>query len=386
MHTRFHENTIGQLVRLRKQLHQHAEPSGSEVQTAKLLTEYLEGLNPHTINNGIGGNGVAAVFDSKIEGPCVLFRADMDALPIEEENDFEYRSLSPGVSHKCGHDGHMTILLGFGQWLSHNPPKKGKVILVFQPEEETGQGAEKVLQDAFFNDHKPDFVFALHNLPGYEKNAVILRQGPFAAASKGMIISLKGRSSHAAHPEQGNSPVKMMTKLIEQLLELPLQKDIYQDFALLTIIHARLGEPAFGTNPGRAQVMATLRTYLDKDIEILTNKACQLAESLSGEFELEHKISFTEVFPATINHPDAFALVKEAAVNARLQLIKVEEPFRWSEDFGHFTSRYKGVLFGIGAGKNHPGLHNPDYDFPDEIISSGITMFINIYQQLQTTH
>jgi amidohydrolase len=213
------EQTLKKIISLRKTLHKNPEVSGKEKQTAKRLKTFLEKLKPDKLYTGLAGHGLLAVFDSGKEGPALLLRADIDALPIQEVNDFEHRSTNDGVAHKCGHDGHSAIMAGVATLLSDQRPKKGKVLLLFQPEEETGQGAEKILKEKVFETHVPDMAFALHNLPGYRKKAVVLRQGPFAAASKGMIIDLKGRSSHAAHPEQGNSPVKMMCSLMGQLME-----------------------------------------------------------------------------------------------------------------------------------------------------------------------
>ncbi|TVR40783.1 MAG: amidohydrolase [Bacteroidia bacterium] len=367
---------------LRKELHRFPELSGNEINTAEKIRQFLADQKPDTLVVQLGSHGLAAVFDSGKDGPSVLFRCDMDALPIEEVNTFSHRSHYQGISHKCGHDGHMAIMAGFSMLLKNTRPEKGRVVLLFQPEEETGQGAAKVICDSKFSGIKPDYVFALHNLPGFEKKAVIVREGPFAAASKGMIISLQGKSSHAAHPEQGQSPVLMMTELMEGLMKIPERSGLFHDFVLVTIIHARLGEVAFGTNPGKATVMATLRTFLDEDMEILHEEAGKLVDKLSAKHGIESKISFTEEFPATVNHAKATGWIREAAGRSGTTLLESEDTFRWSEDFGHFTSKSKGALFGLGAGKNHTSLHNHDYDFPDEIIETGIAMFYHIADQI----
>ncbi len=367
---------------LRRELHRHPELSGKEKQTAGRIREWLEKQQPDQIMEGLGGHGLAAIFDSGKPGPTVLLRADLDALPIDEVNTFPYKSENPGVSHKCGHDGHMAILSGFAMLLKNHRPQQGRLVLLYQPEEENGQGAAKVIGDKQFDQIRPDYAFALHNLPGFRKKAVIMRKGPFASASKGMIIELKGKSSHAAHPEQGHSPVHMMTDLISGLMDIPKAKSHFRDFVLLTIIHARLGEVAFGTNPGKGVVMATLRTYRDDDMDVLNKKACDLARELSKKHDIEIDISYTEEFPATKNHPEASELVFEAIHRAGVETEEIESPFRWSEDFGHFTGAQKGALFGIGSGTDHPSLHNHDYDFPDEILETGIRMFYHIADQI----
>jgi amidohydrolase len=373
---------LHEVIKLRKTLHAHPELSGHEEQTSRRIRDFLTGNEPDSIIEGLGGHGLAAVYDSGQAGPSVLLRADLDALPIDEVNGFAHRSRHQGVSHKCGHDGHMAILAGMSSLLKKNRPSAGRVILLFQPEEETGQGAAKVIADPKFNKIKPDYAFALHNLPGYEKNVIIFKEGSFASASTGMIIQMHGKSSHAAHPEQGNSPVNMMAETISGLMGIPKEKNNFRDFVLLTIIHARLGEVAFGTNPGKAVVMATLRTYQDEDMLLMKKKAENLVRTLEKDFDIQCHISYTEEFPATTNHSEVTKLVEEAFRRAGAKHEIIEEPFRWSEDFGHFTSAHPGALFGIGSGIDHPSLHNNDYDFPDEIIETGINMFYHLSDQL----
>ncbi len=372
---------LKQLQQLRKWLHQNPELSGKELQTSSKIEGFIQQTAPTKLIKGIGGTGIAAIYHFTDDGPTVLVRADMDALPIDEINTFSHKSQTPGVSHKCGHDGHSTILAGLALVLQNKPLKAGRVVLLFQPEEETGQGAAKVIADEAFKMILPDYTIALHNLPGFDMGTVIIKEGPFAAASTGMIINIKGTSSHAAHPEQGNSPATMMAKTILQLQEIPQkQSDKFTDFALITLIHARLGEVAFGTNPGNAQLMATLRTFFNDDMDILKKEAEKICKILAEDYQMIIDISYTEEFPATINHSDLVELLKEVCEQIGTEVEQIKQPFRWSEDFGHFTSHYKGMLFGLGSGKDSPGLHNPDYDFPDEIIPSGVEIF---YQTLE---
>ncbi|MEE4176328.1 MAG: amidohydrolase [Bacteroides sp.] len=375
------QELIGQLLDFRKSLHRHPELSGKEAQTASRIRKFLLETKPNQLLEKVGGHGLVAIYDSGLEGPELMLRCDIDALPIQEVNDFEHRSENEGIAHKCGHDGHTAILSGVASLLGQQRPKTGRVALLFQPDEETGRGAEKVLHDEAFEVLKPDMVFALHNLPEFEENAIVVKEGPFASASRGMIITLKGKSSHAAHPEQGNSPLNMLRSLLIALPALPNLKDTFDDFSLVTIIHARLGERAFGTNPGEAVVMATLRSYLDPDMDKLTFMAENLVKHLASKHKIETSIEYTEVFPATVNHPDALETVIRAAEMNQSQILSIREPFRWSEDFGHFTAAYPGALFGIGAGKNHPGLHNNNYDFNDHLIETGVNVFMHIISQ-----
>jgi amidohydrolase len=372
---------IAEIVRFRHTLHQHPELSGNEYKTGKLLDAFLATFQPDSVIRNLGGTGLAFIFDSRKPGPTVLFRSDMDALPIHEINDFSYASQEQGVAHKCGHDGHMAIMTAFASLIHKNRPTKGRVVLLFQPAEETGEGAFRVVTDPQFQKIQPDFVFGLHNLPGFPLHQVVMASKMFASASKGMIIKLTGKTSHAAEPENGINPAMAVSGILSDLLHLTAE-NTFQDFALVTVIHARIGERAFGTSAGYAEVMATLRTFRNDDMEHLTRQAEQIAQKHARSEKLQLKIDYTENFPALENHPEANALLMNSVNHYQLSYKKIDKPFRWSEDFSHFTLRYKGCMFGLGAGLDTPKLHNPDYDFPDAIIETGAALFFNIYQQL----
>jgi amidohydrolase len=370
-----------QLIELRKEQHKYPELSGKESQTAKRIIEFAKRFNPDEIISKVGGEGVLVIFEGEQKGKTILIRCDLDALPIDEENAFEHKSVYENISHKCGHDGHMSIVSGLIPILSENKIKKGKVVLLFQPAEETGQGASLVLSDAKFTKLKPDFAFALHNLPGFKKNQIIIKKDVFASASKGLIIRLKGKTSHAGEPERGITPSLAVAELIQEITALPKNK-IIQDFSLVTIIHSRIGERAFGTTPGYAELMATLRSYKDEDINKLTDLSEQLINRIAADHKLKYEIEWVEEFPSTKNDNDCVEIISQCAEENNLRINEIDKPFRWSEDFGHFTHNYKGALFGLGSGINQPQLHNPDYDFPGEIISTGTKMFYSIIKKV----
>ncbi|WP_197678594.1 M20/M25/M40 family metallo-hydrolase [Maribacter dokdonensis] len=166
---------IDTLVLLRKQLHENPELSGKEHETANRIVEFVKSFIPTQIIEGVGGTGVGVVYQFAESGPTVVIRCELDALPIVEENTFNYRSKNSGVSHKCGHDGHMTIVAGLAPWLKEATFKRGKVVLLFQPAEETGKGAANVIEDSRFKNLTIDYVFALHNLPGSKKHSITVR-------------------------------------------------------------------------------------------------------------------------------------------------------------------------------------------------------------------
>ncbi|WP_439883050.1 amidohydrolase [Pontibacter sp. MBLB2868] len=374
---------LDKLIQLRHSLHRHPELSGQETLTAERVSHFLQQYNPDQIFTGLGGTGIAAVFNgSNPEGPTILFRAELDALPIAETNDLPYSSEAEGLGHKCGHDGHMTILAGLAALLHQQKSERGKVVLLFQPAEETGAGAWEVLRDERFTNIKPDYVFALHNLPGVPLHQVVVRNGVFAAASTGMIVELTGRSSHAAEPENGLNPGAAMAELILGFQDIVTKKEQFQDLTLLTVVHARLGEIAFGTNPGYATVMATLRSYQPGDLKLLKSLATSAAQMVAEKYGLGYKINIVEEFPATVNNDASVELVKRAAHSLQLEVEEAVHPFRWSEDFGHFTHLYQGAFFGLGAGTEQAQLHHADYDFPDALITSGSALFYSIIQEI----
>ncbi|MFZ0452280.1 MAG: amidohydrolase, partial [Ignavibacteriaceae bacterium] len=229
------------IIRFRRELHTNAELSGMEKNTSEKIKTFIAKLNPDEIISDLAGNGIAFIFKGKDEGKTILFRSELDALPIHEQNNFEYKSLTENVAHKCGHDGHMAILSGLASLLKNNKLKKGKIVLLFQPAEETGEGAKVVLEDKKFIAVKPDYVIALHNLPGFPINSVIIKPGIFASASKGMIIKLAGKTSHASEPEHGISPVPAIAAIMQKLPLLSEQIPDIREFSLITIIHVRVG-------------------------------------------------------------------------------------------------------------------------------------------------
>jgi len=362
------------LIQLRHLLHRMPELSGQEEETAKRIQGFLKSYNPTQIITGLGGHGVAAVFQYFGSDPTILVRCELDALPIPEVNDFEHRSQADGIAHKCGHDGHMAMVAGLATILSRNRPRKGRVVLLFQPSEEDGSGAERIMNDEHFKEIEPDYVFALHNLPGYAKNEIVCKQGNFTAAAISMDVKLTGRTSHAGEPEKGINPAWALGEILQALKKLQVP-DPGDDFALVTPIQVMLGEEAYGTSAGQGVLRLTLRTWDNDSMTKLSEKTEKVIRDIAGKQDLEVSVGWLQSFPANVNDPEMTTLIEGAAAGNNLRYVSREEPFRWGEDFGHFTQQYKGAMFGLGAGIHTPALHNPDYDFPDDIIPAGVRMF-----------
>ncbi len=367
------------LTRFRQSLHQNPELSGQEEFTAEAVKRVIIRFQPDDVIDSLGGYGVAFVFNGVQPGPSILFRADMDAMPIMESNSSDYASRTTAVSHACGHDGHMAIMVGLAQYISENRPAKGRAILLFQPAEETGEGAYAVLNDPNFSKIEPDYCFSLHNIPGYPKGQILIKPKTFTAASRGLVLRLNGKTSHAAEPHKGKSPALTMSRIIEQISTHSHQATHYKNYTLSTIVYAKLGERTFGTSPGHAEVFITLRAFNTEDMQKLRNNIQQIINVETEDSGLEVHTRYKDIYPITKNDVSLASLVGDLATKASLDQHKLEAPFNWAEDFAQFSQKYKSFMFGLGAGIEHPQLHNADYDFPDEIIPAGWRMYVEIY-------
>jgi len=363
------------LTNFRHELHQNPEVAGEEKETSSKILAFFSELNPDNMIENLGGHGLAFIFKGKKPGPRILFRAELDALPIIELGQPSYKSKVEGKAHLCGHDGHMTIICGLGQKLALQRPESGEVVLLFQPAEETGEGARRILDDPNFAQIKPDFAFALHNLPGFPLHQIITRKGTFAAGSTGLTISLTGKTSHAAHPDAGINPAQAIAQLIQTLPKLP---EKFQSFALVTIIHVEIGSLAFGTSAGKGSLSLTVRSFDQADLDSLIEMITSEAKRIASDEKLGIEFKFLESFAVSKNNPDAAQIAEEVMKEQNLAISESPKPFRWSEDFGLFSQSCPSYLFGLGAGENCPQLHEPTYDFPDELIETGVRIFEGI--------
>jgi len=366
----------------RKELHQHPELSGEEIETAHRIKKFLTNYSPAKVIEGIGGHGLAAIYSFGGDGPVIMIRCELDALPIEESNLFEYRSVVEGVSHKCGHDGHMAMVAGLIFWIKEQTFRHGKIILLFQPAEETGKGARAVIEDPKFKELKPDYVFALHNIPGEPLNTIIRLQNNFSSTVLSLGILLKGKESHASEPENGINPALVISEIISRFDLLNVIEPEKTNFALLTPVHIKMGQIAYGVSAGSAELHYTIRTRDEGEMEKLKSVINQFLNKVCSQNNLKFETGWFDYFPASVNDPYCNELILKAA-EANHFITKEESlPYKFGEDFGWYSKKYKSAMFGLGSGENSPALHNPDYDFPEEIIPTGMAMFTAIIEQI----
>jgi metal-dependent amidase/aminoacylase/carboxypeptidase family protein len=273
----------------------------------------------------------------------------------------------------------MTFLVGLAERLQALPPAKGKVLLCFQPAEETGEGALRMLQDPKFQTFSPDLVFAIHNLPGFPKHQILWKEGAFTASVESMVIRLQGKTAHAAEPEQGVNPAWMLADILKVTKSLQQPRTKEPNFCLITPVHVALGEKAYGVSAGYAEIHYTLRTFDDDLLNRKKRDLIQFVELKANKLGIEVSIEENlEPFRANVNSHQAVREVVKAAEDLGLDQKKLIHPLRWGEDFGEFTSRFNGALIGMGAGEQQAALHNPDYDFPDDLIETGVNLFERI--------
>lgn len=349
------------LLALRQKLHENAELSGCETKTKEILKDFLRN---HTDLKIIERKNWFYAKKEGQSGKKIAFRADFDAVAAPDGT----------ARHMCGHDGHSTILAGVALALS-GTETTDTVYLIFQHGEENGTGGRECSR--LLAEEGIDEVYGLHNIPGFPQNTVLIKENTFACASVGMTIHFEGKPSHAAYPEAGKNP-GAATGAVLTMAEQLLSEQDSEGMILCTPICVELGEPAFGVSASDSRIMFTLRAHYEKDLQRLKDRLEAYSREQALKYGLLVSFSYQEGFPDTVNFTPCVEKLRQAAKLAGLAVLELEEPFRWSEDFGYYLKEAKGAFFGIGDGRSHPQLHTETYEFPDEIIQTGISMFLSI--------
>jgi amidohydrolase len=373
---------ISQLLKLRKELHRHPELSGKEKETAKRIKTFIEAFKPTEIIENIGGYGLAVIYEFSKTGITIAIRCELDALPIQESNDFEHQSTQEGVSHKCGHDGHMAIVAGLASWLQQVDFEEGRVILIFQPAEENGAGAKAIINHPKFQTLNIDYIFALHNLPKLPMHQIIVYQNQFSPTVQSLAIKLTGKTAHAAEPENGKNPATAISKILQFAKSLEQSKASLQDFALITPVFITMGEPTYGISAGYGEVHFTMRAWQKERMEYIIEQLQSTLNNIATSEGLTVKYDWFDYFPTVVNDDFCNEMIKQAAFENEFEVKEPTHGLRFGEDFGWFSQQFKSAMFGLGAGLDTPALHNDDYDFPDELIKTGIEMFKGIITEI----
>lgn len=362
-------------VALRHALHAEPELSGKETQTKHRLICFLrEQTSLEIIDQG---QWFYAVYRCGRHGARrIAFRADIDALPIQEKNDLPYASRCKGVAHKCGHDGHASALAA----LACRVAKQGApcdVYFIFQHAEETGEGG-RVCAELLEKEHIEE-IYAFHNMPGLARGTVFLREGTMHCASTGMTLHFTGAPTHASTPELGRNPAAAISELVCALpgFTLPAQ---HKGMVLATVIQIDVGERAFGVSASEGRLLLTIRAQLQQKLDTLRKAVAELAARLAKRDGLALEISYCEAFPETANSSQAVQRVFQACHAANVPAQVLDEPMRCSEDFGWYLQKRPGAIFYVGDGESHAPLHDAMFDFPDEALRTAADVFFAIAQ------
>ncbi len=360
---------LQKIIALRHTLHRHPEFSLGERETMARIKAFLR---EHTTLRIVDRDGwfYAVKPGSDPDAKPIAFRADLDALPIEEDTGLPYASVSKGIAHLCGHDGHCAVLCGLALVLEETAPAR-PVFLIFQPGEEIGAGGRRCA--ALIREQGIAEIYAFHNLSGYPEGAVVYRGGLTQPASEGLTVRLRGRQSHASAPEEGNNPAAAVARTAlyaQQLSEGP-----HDGMVLCTVTGIRVGSGDFGVSPGEGELRLTLRAEREEEMARLEADLLRYAGSLAAEqaLSMEHQVS--DRFPETRNHDACLRRVLRCAEDLGLRTMEMERLWRASEDFGHYLKQCPGAMFYIGNGPDHPPLHTAGYDFNDRIIPTAVRLF-----------
>jgi hippurate hydrolase len=365
------------LTALRRDLHANPEIGFEEHRTASLVAERLRdlGVDVHT---GIGRTGVVGVLHGRgsRSARSVGLRADMDALPMNEENEFAHRSTRPGLMHGCGHDGHTTMLLGAAQYLADTRNFDGTVYLIFQPGEEGFAGARAMMDDGLFKRFPADEVYALHNWPRLPAGRIGLNPGPMMAAADRVEITISGRGGHGAHPHLTIDPVLVAAHIITAAQSIVARNVAPLDNAVISLCSVQAGNPAaYSVLPREARLVGTVRTFKIDTQELVEQRLTDLAESTARAFGAEAHVIYERIYPATINHAEQtrFAGDIAASLVGESNVVRDLEPSMGAEDFAFMLQERPGcyVRLGQGGGPSNCFLHNTRYDFNDAVIPLG---------------
>ena len=382
---------------LRRDIHAHPELCFQEVRTADLVAAQLTGWGI-PVHRGLGTTGVVGIVQGRDGGACgrsVGLRADMDALPMTELNGFAHASTHPGKMHACGHDGHTAMLLAAAQHLAQHRDFDGTAYLIFQPAEEGGGGAREMIRDGLFDRFPMDAVFGMHNWPGLPMGSFALSSGPVMASSNEFCITIAGKGSHAALPHNGIDPVPVACQMVMALQTIITRNKKPLDAGVISVTMIHTGE-ATNVVPDSCEIQGTVRTFTVEVLDLIEQRMREIAEHTAAAFGATVDFEFRRNYPPTVNHPGETDFARRVLAElVGAEGLCVQEPTMGAEDFAYMLQHKPGCYFfiGNGDGAHRAGyeggghdvgpcmLHNPHYDFNDELIPLGATAWVRLVEQ-----
>ena len=368
----------------RRDIHAHPEIAFEEHRTAKIVADKLESFGIE-VETGIAGTGVVGTLKKGKGNRSIGLRADLDALLIHETNDFEHKSKTPGKMHACGHDGHTTMLLGAAKYLAEKGNFDGTINFIFQPAEENEGGGKVMVEDGLFEKYPVEAVFGMHNIPGMPVGSFAVKSGPFMASFDIFNLKIIGKGGHAAMPQTTIDPIIIGTKIVDAYQSIVSRYIDPQEPVVLSVTQFHGGD-AYNVIPNEIEIKGTVRCFstkvqasIEKQMENLTSSICS-AYGATYEFEYQHG------YPPTINSADEVetSLKVMNEISDESMINTSPSPSMGSEDFAFMLQEKPGSYIWIGNGDKEGScmLHNPGYDFNDEILPIGATYWVNIAEEI----
>ena len=380
-----------ELTAWRRHLHERPELGFEERETAAFVAEKLRSFGCDEVHTGIGRTGVVAVIRGGASGRSIGLRADMDALPIEEATDAAWASRHPGRMHACGHDGHTTMLLGAARYLAETRNFDGTAYLIFQPAEEGGGGAREMIKDGLFERFPMEAVFGMHNWPGMPVGTFAASAGPVMASSNEFRITIRGKGSHAALPHNGIDPVPVACQMVQAFQTIITRNKKPVDAGVISVTMIHTGE-ATNVVPDSCEIQGTVRTFTLEVLDMIERRMREIAEHTCAAFGAGCEFSFRRNYPPTVNHPAETSFAREVLSGiVGADRVLAQEPTMGAEDFAYmlqarpgcylFIANGDGVHREMGHGGGPCTLHNPSYDFNDDLIPLGATFWVRLAEQ-----
>jgi hippurate hydrolase len=368
----------------RRDIHAHPEIAFEEHRTAQIVADKLESFGIE-VETGIAGTGVVGTLRKGMGNRSIGLRADLDALLINETNDFEYKSKNPGQMHACGHDGHTTMLLGAAKYLSEQGNFDGTVNFIFQPAEENEGGGRVMIEDGLFDKYPVESVYGMHNIPGMPVGSFAIKPGPIMAAFDIFNLKVIGRGGHAAMPQTTVDPIIVGTKIIDAFQAIISRSIDPQEPSVLSVTQFHGGD-AYNVIPNQVEIKGCTRCFSPKVQKKLEDEMRQISESICKAYGADCEFHYEHRYPATINSEEeanlAGQVAQEIVGEERVNLSP--KPGMGSEDFAYMLQEKPGsyIWIGNGDGEGSCMIHNPGYDFNDQILPIGATYWVKMAEEI----
>ncbi len=380
-------NDMAEVVATRRYLHQYPELGLSEFNTSDFVARQLADLG-YEVTRGLGQTGVVATLKNGTSSRSIGIRADMDALPIEEETGAEYASRNKGLMHACGHDGHTAMLLGAARILARRKNFDGTIHLIFQPAEENFGGAKLMIEDGLFKRFPCSAVFGLHNDPGLPFGQIGVKEGPMMAAVDECRITVNGRGGHGAEPQDTSDPIVCGASIIMALQTIASRNIHPLDQMVITVgaFHAGM---ASNVIPERAEMLLTIRSFDPNVRNELERRIRMVAEGQAASYGMSVTLDYKRGYEATVNHKAETDFVRDLArrVVGEDKVIDLPRPSMGAEDFAYMLAERPGTYFLLGTKRtdNDPPLHHPRFDFNDDALPIGTSFWVELAEAFLPT-